>query len=103
MPSTARVASDWCWCPPTSTTSFPLAGQGVDFVSYLKTGDDMTFIESLNPRWTGALPATFVYDGAGRQQRFWEGKATFDTMLRHVLEVLASSGSSSDSGSAARH
>ena len=79
-----------------------LARHGVDFVTYLKTGDDMTFIESLNPRWSGALPATFVYDDTGRQQRFWEGKATYDTMERHVLDVLAASGNGRDSGSAAR-
>ena len=41
-----------------------LRRQGVDFTTFLKTGDDMKFIDRLEPRWTGALPATFVYDGA---------------------------------------
>ena len=46
-------------------------------VSYLKTGDDMEFIDRLEPRWTGALPATFIYDGGGSLRDFWEGKASY--------------------------
>ncbi|HYM81181.1 MAG TPA: TlpA disulfide reductase family protein, partial [Candidatus Limnocylindria bacterium] len=42
-----------------------LAKQGVDFPSYLKTGDDMRFINAMDSRWTGALPATLIYDGRG--------------------------------------
>ena len=66
-----------------------LADQGVDFASYIKSGDDMPFINGLNPKWTGALPATFVYDGQGRLRDFWEGKASYAKMearLRRVLE-----------------
>jgi thiol-disulfide isomerase/thioredoxin len=67
-----------------------LRDHGVRFATYLKTGDDMAFIDSLNSRWTGALPATFVYDRAGQLQEFWEGKASFDEMERHVRRVLES-------------
>jgi len=66
-----------------------LTDQGVDFASYIKSGDDMKFINGLNPKWTGALPATFVYDGQGRLRDFWEGKASYAKMeerLRRVLE-----------------
>jgi len=66
-----------------------LTDQGVDFASYIKSGDDMKFINDLNPKWTGALPATFVYDGQGRLRDFWEGKASYAKMeerLRRVLE-----------------
>jgi len=66
-----------------------LTDQGVDFATYIKSGDDMQFINGLNPKWTGALPATFVYDGQGRQRDFWEGKASYAKMeerLRRVLE-----------------
>lgn len=68
-----------------------LAERGVDFPSYLKTGDDMEFIDSLNPEWTGALPATFVYDSAGRLATFWEGKASFAEMERRILPLLQES------------
>jgi thiol-disulfide isomerase/thioredoxin len=65
-----------------------LAQQGVEFVTYHKIGDDMKFINALDPKWTGALPATLVYDGHGVLRHFWEGRATFDKMESSVLDVL---------------
>jgi len=65
-----------------------LAQHGVDFVTFLKTGDDMKFIDALSPEWTGALPATIVYDGRGRRTWFHEGKADYATFERRVLDVL---------------
>ena len=44
-----------------------LAEQGVDFLTYLKQGADMAFIDSLDAGWSGALPATVLYDGSGRK------------------------------------
>lgn len=65
-----------------------LAAEGVDFPSFIKSGDDAAFIDGLDPRWSGALPATFVYDSVGHLRRFWEGKADFATLERRVLDVL---------------
>jgi len=65
-----------------------LAERGVEFTTYVKTGRDMEFIDTLNPEWSGALPATFVYDGEGRQRDFWEGKASYAEMEQRVLPVL---------------
>jgi thiol-disulfide isomerase/thioredoxin len=65
-----------------------LARHGVDYVSYLKTGDDMAFIDALSPQWTGALPATVVYDGRGNRTWFHEGKTDYATLERQVLEVI---------------
>ena len=65
-----------------------LARHGVDYPTYLKTGDDMKFIDALSPAWTGALPATVIYDGGGKRVWFHEGKADYATFERHVLEVL---------------
>jgi len=67
-----------------------LAANDVDFPTYLKTGDDMEFIDSIDPGWTGALPATFVYDETGRLRTFWEGRATYAEMERRILPVLGS-------------
>lgn len=67
-----------------------LAQNGVDFPTFLKTGDDMRFINSLEPRWTGALPATLVYDGHGVLRHFWEGKASFEKFEQSVLDVIQS-------------
>jgi thiol-disulfide isomerase/thioredoxin len=65
-----------------------LQNQGVDYPSYLKTGDDMEFINALSPKWSGALPATFIYDRAGKLRFFHEGKVTFQQLERQVLEII---------------
>ncbi len=65
-----------------------LAAQGVTDTTYLKTGDDMAFIDSLDPRWSGALPATFVYDGAGRLTAFWEGRAEEARLTQSLDQAL---------------
>jgi thiol-disulfide isomerase/thioredoxin len=67
-----------------------LATQGVDFVSYIKSGDDVEFIDALSPRWSGALPATFIYDGGGALRQMWESRASYERFERGVLEVLNS-------------
>lgn len=66
-----------------------LATQGYADTSFLKTGDDMTFINAVNPKWTGALPATLVFDRQGRQVAFWEGRASEDKFEHAVIEALA--------------
>jgi thiol-disulfide isomerase/thioredoxin len=65
-----------------------LGEQGVDFPSFLKQEDDMKFINTLSPEWTGALPATFLYDGGGNLRDFWEGKASYETLMEKVTTVL---------------
>lgn len=65
-----------------------LAEQGVAARTYLKTGDDAQFIDTLDPRWSGALPGSFLYDSSGRLVRFWEGKASDDSLRARILPVL---------------
>jgi thiol-disulfide isomerase/thioredoxin len=65
-----------------------LNAQGVDFLTYLKQGDDMPFIDGLDARWTGALPATLLYDGAGKRLWFHEGKTSYDTLKTRIDEAL---------------
>lgn len=66
-----------------------LAARGVTDTTYIKAGDDMPFVNTLNPQWSGALPATFIYDGAGHQVEFWEGMADEARFQRSVNQVLA--------------
>jgi thiol-disulfide isomerase/thioredoxin len=68
-----------------------LAARGVRDTTYVKTGDDMAFIDSLSRTWSGALPATFVYDRNGRLAEFWEGEADTGRFRRAVDQVLAGS------------
>lgn len=65
-----------------------LASVGVDFPTYLKNESDMAFIDALDARWSGALPATFLYDGRGNLKEFWEGKADEATLRSKVARVL---------------
>ncbi len=44
--------------------------------AFIKHGDDNTFISGMDPKWTGALPASILYDGRGVKQRFWPGPVT---------------------------
>jgi thiol-disulfide isomerase/thioredoxin len=43
-----------------------LRKQQAPFPSYIKaSGDDEQFINAVHPKWSGAVPATFVYDRRG--------------------------------------
>ncbi len=67
-----------------------LARQGVDFTTYFKSEGDMSFINGMDPTWSGSLPATFVYDRSGTLRDFWEGPATYDKLLGKVNKLLGS-------------
>jgi thiol-disulfide isomerase/thioredoxin len=86
---------------PADTTNARrfLAAHGVDFPTWIEQGQDMHFIDAMDSRWTGALPATFLYDGAGRLVWFHEGKVTADT-LRARLEATLASGTPGQRGGA---
>lgn len=61
---------------------------GVTDTSYLKHDGDQAFIDGLDARWSGALPATLLYDGAGHKVAFWEGtadSAMFETAIMQAL------------------
>ena len=75
-----------------------LAGQGVDFPSFLKAGDDMELINALSPRWSGALPASFLFDGNGTLRHFWEGKATYGDFAARVDGVLRTAPGAEEEG-----
>ena len=75
-----------------------LAEQGVDFPTYLKHGKDMEFIDAFDPKWSGALPATFLYDRSGTRRRSLFGKSSYDRLESAVRELLAAGGSSKVEG-----
>jgi len=69
------------------TTSF-LTSQGVDFPTFLRTGKDEAFVDGLEPQWSGAIPATFLYDANGKLVRFWEGKASYPVIKKRAQKAL---------------
>src|SRR4051794_12978563 len=62
------------------------AGLPADAVSFIKRGDDIKFINGLDRHWSGALPASFLFDGRGRKRRTWGGPVTY-----HALELATDS------------
>jgi len=67
-----------------------LKENGVPWESYIKTGVDFEFISSFHSEWSGALPATFVYDRRGSLRAFWEGLTSFDELKSTVTTILES-------------
>jgi thiol-disulfide isomerase/thioredoxin len=65
-----------------------LGALGFDGPAFIKRGKDMTFIDALDPRWQGALPATFLYDGHGEKKRSWLGSVTYDDLRARVSGLL---------------
>ena len=69
------------------TRSF-LTSQGVDFPTFVRTGKDETFVDGLERQWSGAIPATFLYDATGNLVRFWEGKASYPVIKKRAQAAL---------------
>jgi len=69
------------------TRSF-LTSQGVDFPTFVRTGKDEAFVDGLERQWSGAIPATFLYDVNGKLVRFWEGKASYPVIKKRAQEAL---------------
>jgi thiol-disulfide isomerase/thioredoxin len=54
---------------------------------FIKQGDNEAFVNAFDPSWTGAIPASFLYDSAGVKQRAWSGAVTpkeLEAALRKV-------------------
>lgn len=65
-----------------------LASQGVGFPTFAKAQGDQGFIDGLDTRWSGALPASLLFDREGRRVAFWEGKASYEELLGKVKPLL---------------
>jgi thiol-disulfide isomerase/thioredoxin len=68
-----------------------LGALGFDGPAFIKRGNDMTFIDALDPHWKGALPATFLFDGRGTRSRSWLGAVTYDDLRARVSGLLRKS------------
>jgi thiol-disulfide isomerase/thioredoxin len=68
----------------------------------IKTGDDMAFINGLDSRWSGALPASFLFDGRGRERHFWPGQVTYPDLENGLKELAVRPGDASDRGAIKR-
>jgi len=60
----------------------------LDAQVYLKADADMKLIDGLDPRWSGALPATFLLDRDGRRVQSWLAPITYAELERTVAPRL---------------
>jgi len=65
-----------------------LANHGVTMPTFLKAQQDMEFINGLEPRWDGSLPATLLYDGAGKPRDYWVGMTDYNTLEQKIKALL---------------
>lgn len=65
-----------------------LTSEGVDFPTFVRTGKDEAFVDGLEPQWSGAIPATFLYDAEGKLVRYWEGKASYPVIKKRAQRAL---------------
>jgi hypothetical protein len=64
-----------------------LADHAIRLPSYLAARPLGPFKSGIDPRWPGMLPASFLFDGAGKVRYFWGGEA-YDEELVPVTEGL---------------
>ena len=66
-----------------------LQSQGAKFGSYRQHfGDFEALVNSINPRWGGGIPATFLYDREGKLVNSWEGATTYEEFECAVKPLL---------------
>jgi len=61
----------------------------VNFPNYISGFmKDEDLINFLNKNWSGALPATFIYDKSGKQIKVFDGKQSYDTFEKAINSIL---------------
>jgi thiol-disulfide isomerase/thioredoxin len=66
-----------------------LRKSGVAGAGYLKrTRDDNAFINGIDPKWSGALPASFLYDRRGRKVRSFFGEVEMTELEAAIGKLL---------------
>lgn len=57
--------------------------------AYIKSvDDDDAFIESIQPEWSGALPALFLYDRGGKLAKMWVGETEMSEIRSAIAGLL---------------
>lgn len=79
-----------------------LQEQGVEGQTFLKTGRDGEFIDAVDERWTGAIPATVLYARDGTRLAFHEGKMSYNEIVAFVDAARTTGQPSPDSPDHAR-
>jgi thiol-disulfide isomerase/thioredoxin len=66
-----------------------LGERGFSFPQYIRSDtDDEAFIAAVDPEWSGAVPATFLYDGEGARARRLVGQQTLESIEAALQPLL---------------
>lgn len=66
-----------------------LKSQSAQFGSYRHNfGDFAAFVDAVNPRWGGGIPASFLYDREGKLVASWQGATRYEEFERAVRPLL---------------
>ena len=66
-----------------------LAEQRPPFPVFQKTaGDDDAFINAIDPDWSGALPATFIYDRSGQRRHALYSQQSLESLENYIQPLL---------------
>ena len=65
-------------------TALALLSAGVVWKTYIVMGFDLKSIEQIERDWSGAMPATFLFDRKGHLRDWWEGYADYDEIQRRA-------------------
>lgn len=66
-----------------------LKKNGATFLCFVKeTKDDMAFINTIDKKWGGELPTTFVYDRSGQRTQSFYQKEDWETFVAAVEPLL---------------
>ncbi len=67
-----------------------LEEMGVTGRTYIRSGKDGPFIDAIAGEWSGSIPATAVFDGAGNRVAFHEGVLSYDELAALVASARSS-------------
>jgi thiol-disulfide isomerase/thioredoxin len=66
-----------------------LTKAGIQAPAYLKQAkNDDKFINSIDPKWSGALPALVLYDKTGKKTKVWIGETDLKTVRATIDKLL---------------
>ncbi len=62
---------------------------GIQAPAYLKQAkNDDKFISSIDPKWSGALPALVLYDKTGKKSKVWIGESDLKAVRAAIEKLL---------------
>lgn len=66
-----------------------LTKAGIQGPAYLKMAkNDDKFIDSIDPKWSGALPALVLYDKTGKKTKVWIGESDLKAVRAAIEKLL---------------